>query len=89
MIEPIYCIKKFVFIGKDNNLYTFEVGKRYDYWSNFGGLNHFARYNQDEVYPFDGPNSYTRVNEYTRPYIFDYFTTQIDIIRESQLNRIL
>lgn len=85
----LVCIKSF---GE------YEVGKHYEYWINFGGLNHIVKDYDGGTYPFYGPleieelilisiveDSYKRS---TRPYIFDYFQS-IDEYRDNQLDKIL
>lgn len=38
-----------------NEFGSFERGKSYEYWTNFGGLNHIVQDDYGEVYPFRGP----------------------------------
>jgi hypothetical protein len=87
-IEVVYCIKEFTFDDKRGIPCTFKVGEKYDYWQNFGGLNHFVRYSKYATYPFDGDQQVKDgVTSLGRPYIFDYFQLK-DEHRESQLSKI-
>jgi len=82
----LVCIKEFG---------NYEVGKHYEYWVNFGGLNHIVKDHDGDTYPFDGPSEYEEdydidnaYDNYERPYIFDYFQ-KIEDYREGQLNKII
>ncbi len=82
----LVCIKEF---GK------YEVGKHYEYWTNFGGLNHIVKDYDGETYPFDGPldeeedDSSDYVYERPgRPYVFEYFQT-LGEYRDNQLDKII
>ncbi len=70
----LVCIKEF---GK------YEVGKHYEYWTNFGGLNHIVKDYDGDTYPFDG-----RCASYDRPYVFEYFQI-LDEYRDNQLDKIM
>jgi hypothetical protein len=84
----LICIKEFEYC---------RVGKSYEYWTNFGGLNHFIRRENNSAFPFSGPTDFEEV-EYTgdvivpkrddRPYIFEYFCT-LDEYRDKQINEVL
>ena len=67
--------------------FKFEKGKSYDYWINFGGLNHIVKYNEEEVFPFDGPNDdpCDDIIDKDRPWIYDYFYT-IEELRDYKIN---
>lgn len=72
-----------------NKAFLFTIGKQYDYWTNFGGLNHFVRDDSGEVYPFDGPlSSGDVIHDYARLYIFDYFM-YVDEWRAKQLDKVV
>ncbi len=77
----LVCIKEF---GK------YEVGKHYEYWTNFGGLNHIVKDYDGNTYPFDGPLEHEEEDsiDCDRPYVFEYFQT-IDEYRDNQLNKII
>jgi len=69
--------------------FIFTVGKQYDYWTNFGGLNHFVRDDSGEVYPFDGPlDDGMDVTHNDRLHIFDYFM-YVDEWRAKQLDKVV
>ena len=36
------------------DFYHLKKGNCYEYWTNFGGLNHIVKYEENNVYPFDG-----------------------------------
>lgn len=80
----LVCTRDFIII----NDVTFNKGEQYEYWTNFGGLNHLVRDNQGNVYPFDGDESRQHIELSEREYIWNYFTT-IEKWREEQLNKIL
>ena len=72
----------------------FEKGKSYEYWTNFGGLNHIVKSDKDNVYPFEGPieSEHNLPKSHDRHWIYDYFYTveelrdlKIDIINETSM----
>ena len=74
---------------KKNFTTYFEVGKEYENWTNFEGLNHMVRDLNEEIHTFnpsDDPTHDSFILE--RPYIWDYFYT-IDEYRDLQLDKIL
>lgn len=60
----------------------------YDYYSNFGGLNHFVITNSN-VYPFDGPmdDPSESPSFMDRIWVFDYFQ-KIEEYRDNRLKEI-
>lgn len=82
----LVCIKQFD---------DYVIGKSYEYYTNFGGLNHFVIGESGSPFPFSGPvdttntqPSYACIDELdNRPVVFDYFTT-IDIFRNGKLNEL-
>lgn len=75
----IVCKKEFT-----NNDIRFEVGRTYNYWTNFGGLNHIVEDHNKNTFPFSGD-----VSDYPddRPSVWEYFTT-IEDWRHNQINKI-
>lgn len=67
MENKVICIKK---ITQEN--FTCEIGEIYDYWSNFGGLNHFVSDGINHLV-LSGPTDVKYNDSDDRPYIFDYF----------------
>ena len=76
------------------SIHNFLVGCEYDYYSNFGGLNHFViegELTADSVRVFDGPydNHTTKISRLTvRYWLYDYFMTPWEW-RELQIESIL
>lgn len=91
-MNKLVCIKEFYLtISKDKDCCI--VGKTYDYWTNFGGLNHFIRLESGQPFPFKGPygNDIYQSDgddKDDRPYIFDYFCT-IEKYRDNTINKII
>lgn len=71
---------------------TFSIGKLYDYYTNFGGLNHFVVDDYGEPYPFDGPvdkeNEDIVELDDRRVWIYDYFMTPAEW-RDYQIDNII
>lgn len=88
-MDKLVCIKTFNMGGANVCI----VGKTYDYWTNFGGLNHFIRLESGQPFPFKGPygNDIYQSDgddKDDRPYIFDYFCT-VDKYRDNKINKII
>ena len=70
----------------------FKKGKCYEYWTNFGGLNHIVKYGtlDDNIYPFDGPTDDPdyKHGDSDRKWIFDYFYT-LEEMRDIKIDQIL
>ena len=77
------------------DLYPFKKGEFYEYWTNFGGLNHIVKYEENDIYPFDGPiddldtgNPSHPADSYRREWIFDYFYT-LEEMRDIKIDQII
>lgn len=66
-MEKILCKKTFIYDGG-----AFMKDGVYDYWTNFGGLNHIVSGGTDNTFPFKGGIE----DDDDRPYIFDFFYTK-------------
>ena len=83
------CCKKSFFHGK----LIFKKGELYDYYTNFGGVNHFVVDNEyREPYPFEGPvckeNEDCIELDDRREWIYDYFMTPAEW-RDYQIDNII
>lgn len=72
------------------DFYHFKKGNCYEYWTNFGGLNHIVKYEENNVYPFDGPTDDPDYDhgDSDRKWIFDYFYT-LEEMRDIKIEQIL
>jgi hypothetical protein len=73
----------------------YEKGKLYDYYTNFGGLNHFVVDGNNNKMPFDGPldgssilNTDITTNLGDRLYVFDYFQ-RMEEYRDNKIDEVL
>lgn len=86
MVDKIMCKKDFLQYRKNGI---------YEYWTNFGGLNHFVQDYDGEYEIFDGPyNPYdpilSGINHggfKERPWLYDYFYTKEEM-RDMKINTI-
>mgnify|MGYP003523865234 CR=1 FL=1 len=80
-MERLVCKKEF------NRLNSrFEVGKTYNYWTNFDGLNHIVEDHNKNRFSFSG-DELLMYHHYNRPGIWEYFST-IEDWRHNQINKI-
>ena len=85
----LFCKKNFC-LGKTE----FEIGEWYEYYSTFGGLNHFVIDKNNSLYPFCGPvdDENKDIEEFiekdNRPWLYDYFISQADW-RNIQIDNII
>ena len=85
----LFCKKNFC-LGKTE----FEIGELYEYYSTFGGLNHFVIDKNNSLYPFCGPvdDENKDIEEFiekdNRPWLYDYFISQADW-RNIQIDNII
>lgn len=70
MKSKVVCIRE---------IYDFKVGEKYDYWTNFGGLNHIV--SGDGPFPFRGEPTPDD------NYIWDFFIP-LDEWRVRQINKL-
>ena len=72
------------------DFYYFKKGSCYEYWTNFGGLNHIVKYEENWVYTFDGPTDDPDYDhgDSDRKWIFDYFYT-LEEMRDIKIDQIL
>ena len=69
--------------------WTFKIGNQYEYWTNFGGLNHFVKDSNGKIFSFTGPLDDGLDGLYDgREYIFDYFIG-VQEYRHKQLDLVL
>lgn len=72
------------------DFYIFKKGEIYDYWTNFGGLNHIVS-DGKESYPFDGeePPLIDKISSSSsRPYLYDFFWTKEEM-RDINIDKII
>lgn len=84
MVQKIMCKKDFLQYRKNGI---------YEYWTNFGGLNHFVQDYDGDYEIFDGPydphEAIHGINNggFVRPWIYDYFYTKEEM-RDIKINSI-